>query len=675
MSKKLRKSSIIAALVFSSLSFAPHLTLAADIDIRFTYNANTDHFQINGITENSIQALEISFSENISLNQNYYESFLDDGSLYILSKNKIFVVAPSSDAFLQPNFNIKLNSDVTLNGDIQEIKYFYPDSSYEVVKDPSYTVSGNANDYYQENVFTHTADESGNDSIGEIIIDIYDYHQSNKDIYHYLEDHYIEDTIDSINNLAEDENLDPKLKITLNTNYAIDSFDIAMDSNALNNLIDLPNASLEINTEVGSFEFDAVALEEMLDEASGDVHFKIIPTYGETSAQEKVIGNRTAYLVGIFESTSNNSMLDYPIEGEIIVDLAFQRGGMNADDIRAYCVFTNGDVKIMDSRYFDSSDEVRITLDEFGTYMIADEDDEKDFDIVEDQREEEEDKEEDKEEEDEDEDDNDWWDDNDDDDGGYRPGGSGGYTPPYVPPYVPPTVTPTPTPTPTPNIPTITLPPSTDPTLPTKDDAYYATIKHTFTDINSKDWFYRDVLDMYVAGYVHGMTATKFEPQGTTTRAQLATILYLIADTPNTFTANNYADVAYSDWFAKQVTWSAENDIFNEYVDKTFKPNANITREELVYAIYRFAKYEQIPILGISSVHAFVDGNQVSPWAIDSLQWAIANGILAGKDGNRLDPKGTATRAEICAILNRFLKSYDLKAIREARKALSEMGK
>ncbi len=667
MSKKLRKSSVIAAFVFSGLSFAPRLTLAAETDLRFTYDAYIDQFHIDGLSQNTIQALEITFSENMSLNQNYYEDFLDDGSLYILSKNKIFIIAATSDTFLKSNFDIKLNSDVALNGDIEEVKYFYSDSLYETVKDPSYTVSGNANDYYQENVFAHEADESGGDSIGEIVIDIYDYYQSNKDIYHYLEDHYIEDTIDSINDLAADEDLDPKLKITLNTNYAIDSFDIAMDSVALSDLIDLPNASLAINTEIGSFEFDAVALQGMLDETKGEIHFRIIPTTGETSAQEKVIGNRTAYLVGIFESTANSSMLD-PLEGEINVELAFQRGGMDEDDVRAYCVFKNGDVKIMDSRYFASSDEVRITLDEFGTYMIADENDENKFDIVEDQREEEEeDKEEDKD--DDDDDDDDWWDDNDDDDGGgYRPGGGGGYTPPYVPPYVPPTVTPTPTPTP--NIPTITLPPTIAPTVPTKDDAYYLAIKHTFTDISSKDWFYKDVLDMYKAGYVHGMTDTKFDPQGVTTRAQLATILYLIAETPNTFTTNNYTDVAYSDWFAKQVTWSAENEIFNEYVDKKFKPNANITREELVYAIYRFAKYEEIPILGISSIYAFTDGAQVSAWAIDALQWAIANGILAGKEGNRLDPKGTATRAEICAIVNRFLKSYDLKAIREARKAL-----
>ncbi|WP_305768979.1 S-layer homology domain-containing protein [Candidatus Epulonipiscium viviparus] len=116
----------------------------------------------------------------------------------------------------------------------------------------------------------------------------------------------------------------------------------------------------------------------------------------------------------------------------------------------------------------------------------------------------------------------------------------------------------------------------------------------------------------------------------------------------------------YSDWFVKFVTWTAENNLFNSYGDNTFRPNAPLTREELVFAIYNYSMYVGIAPIGASSVYAFNDGATVSRWAVPACEWAIANGILAGKDGNRLDPKGTATRAEICAIINRFLTIYNI---------------
>ncbi len=111
-----------------------------------------------------------------------------------------------------------------------------------------------------------------------------------------------------------------------------------------------------------------------------------------------------------------------------------------------------------------------------------------------------------------------------------------------------------------------------------------------------------------------------------------------------------------SQWFANSVTWAANMGIFNGFDDGTFRPNENVTREQLVAVMCNYARYSGCDMSTTASLSSFSDASSVSSWAVYSMEWAYGNGIIGGKDGNVLDPQGTATRAEVAVILNRFIE-------------------
>ena len=203
----------------------------------------------------------------------------------------------------------------------------------------------------------------------------------------------------------------------------------------------------------------------------------------------------------------------------------------------------------------------------------------------------------------------------------------------------------------------------------TKDMTVYAlwrvdenpgTGANPFTDVSEKDWFYGDVMFVYENGLMLGTSKTLFSPHGTATRGMMATILWRMEGSPAPKGKNSFTDVVAGKWYADAITWAAENGIFAGYGKDKFGPDDPITREQLAAIFYRYADYKGYDLTVKGNLDKFKDADKVTDYAKMAMQWAVSSGLVKGKSGNLLDPQGTATRAEIAAMLHRFIEKYEL---------------
>ena len=203
----------------------------------------------------------------------------------------------------------------------------------------------------------------------------------------------------------------------------------------------------------------------------------------------------------------------------------------------------------------------------------------------------------------------------------------------------------------------------------TKDMTVYAlwrvdenpnTGANPFTDVSEKDWFYGDVMFVYENGLMLGTSKTLFSPHGTATRGMMATILWRMEGSPVPKGKNSFTDVEAGKWYADAITWTAENGIFAGYGKDKFGPDDPITREQLAAIFYRYADYKGYDLTVKGNLDTFKDADKITDYAKTAMQWAVGSGLVKGKSGNLLDPQGTATRAEIAAMLHRFIEKYEL---------------
>lgn len=174
-----------------------------------------------------------------------------------------------------------------------------------------------------------------------------------------------------------------------------------------------------------------------------------------------------------------------------------------------------------------------------------------------------------------------------------------------------------------------------------------------FKDVKSGDWFHDSVKYVYEQGMMVGTDSTHFAPSLDTSRAMIATILWRLEDSPEPEGALTYPDCSAGSWYAKAVVWGSENGVVKGYDNGNFGPNDPITREQLAAMLWRYAGEPATS----GTLDSFPDSNKAGDWATDALRWTVEEGILTGKDGSGLlDPKGKATRAEVAAVLMRFLR-------------------
>lgn len=180
--------------------------------------------------------------------------------------------------------------------------------------------------------------------------------------------------------------------------------------------------------------------------------------------------------------------------------------------------------------------------------------------------------------------------------------------------------------------------------------------KNPFTDVKESDWFYENVRYVYENKLFAGVSDTEFAPNTEMTRAMLVTVLYRAEGEPAITRNIPFADIDMNEYYANAVIWAAANGIVNGYDENTFAPNDNITREQIAAIMERYADFKGADTTQTGDLSQFTDEADISDWARDNVSWAVGAGLISGKGDGILDPLGNATRAEVAAILQRFLK-------------------
>lgn len=203
---------------------------------------------------------------------------------------------------------------------------------------------------------------------------------------------------------------------------------------------------------------------------------------------------------------------------------------------------------------------------------------------------------------------------------------------------------------------TVLPPPPVTPGTPVTPARPAAPVGLPFADVSGSDWFYNDVRYVYEKGIMDGTGADRFSPNAPLTRAMIVTILYRMAGSPSVSGSSDFTDVAAGKWFAKAVAWAAANGIVNGYGDSLFGPNDPVTREQLAAILYRYAVYGGMTAVTLEeNLGGFADTAQLSAYAIQAMNWAVGQGLINGS-GSNLVPKAQATRAQVAAIIHRYLE-------------------
>lgn len=193
-------------------------------------------------------------------------------------------------------------------------------------------------------------------------------------------------------------------------------------------------------------------------------------------------------------------------------------------------------------------------------------------------------------------------------------------------------------------------------TVSTRIEVEFTNGKLPFTDVRESDWFYEDVAFAYENGLFAGTSDTTFSPNASMTRAMLVTVLYRLEGQPAVNGRSGFSDVQYNGYYEDAVTWAADNGIVNGTSTTTFSPNANVTREQMAAILYRYAQHKKYNTAASSGLNGFTDHASVSGYAAASLEWAVAEKLVNGSAG-KLMPTGNATRAQVAAILHRFVEN------------------
>ncbi len=185
------------------------------------------------------------------------------------------------------------------------------------------------------------------------------------------------------------------------------------------------------------------------------------------------------------------------------------------------------------------------------------------------------------------------------------------------------------------------------------------TAKASFGDIENH-WAKANIVRAVEMGMFNGVAENTFDPEGTTTRGMIITIIARMNGVDlSGYQTSGFSDVNAGEWYAAAVEWGSQNGIVTGVSETSFDPNGLLTREQIATIIYRYAGKYGKDVSKKADISGFGDFDSVSEYASDAIAWANASGIVTGREGNLIDPQGTATRAEVATMLMRYLDNVD----------------
>lgn len=194
------------------------------------------------------------------------------------------------------------------------------------------------------------------------------------------------------------------------------------------------------------------------------------------------------------------------------------------------------------------------------------------------------------------------------------------------------------------------------------DIAYYMPLP--YKDASAADWYFNSVAFMYLTGIMTGKSADAFAPGEKIVRGQFATMLWRQAapESETPYDPSRFKDVPNNQFFTVPVMWASRNNIITGYTDSgRFGPGDAINREQIAVMMYRYAKFKGYDVSARGNLADFPDGSKVTPYAQEAMSWAVGSGLITGDGSGRINPQGTAIRAEAAAIFTRFMYQFYLE--------------
>lgn len=179
----------------------------------------------------------------------------------------------------------------------------------------------------------------------------------------------------------------------------------------------------------------------------------------------------------------------------------------------------------------------------------------------------------------------------------------------------------------------------------------------TMTDIPSGSWYESAVQYCLNNNYMSGESETKFNPNGTVSRAQMVQVLYNLEGQPGYTSGHTpFEDIIPGSWYYNAVRWSEENGIASGTSATTFDPDAPVTREQVATFFANYAKFKNNYSGAQSDLSKYSDQNKISAWAKENISWAVNYGLMSGTSETTLDPQGTCIRAQLAQFIKNYFK-------------------
>ncbi len=178
-------------------------------------------------------------------------------------------------------------------------------------------------------------------------------------------------------------------------------------------------------------------------------------------------------------------------------------------------------------------------------------------------------------------------------------------------------------------------------------------------DVNESDWYFDDIKFVRENNFMTGTSETEFSPSGVATRGMIVTVLWRV-EGEHVVEGKKFEDVGSDAWYSMAVAWASQNQIVSGYNDTEFGPNDTATREQFATIMYRYASFKKLDNSKLNELDKYSDKDQISKYAIESMQWANANGIISGTSETTISPKDNVQRCQVAAILRRFCEYYEV---------------